>query len=214
MTATRSSSPAGRPPWNSPGELLDRELTVITNALDVASVLMDRPGIELVVLGGVVRPGMHSTLGHIAELALRELRADTLFMGIGAIGRGPLADERLDPGDPDRPRPAPCLTRLRRAGRRDQVPDRRARLRVRHGPGDHAHHRRRRVPGRSRRRAAPPVCRSWSRHDRTDHPGRDRTGARRDPRAPWPSPGRAPARPATRLRERGVRRVHVIGNGT
>lgn len=64
--------------------LIDRRLTVITNALDVAAVLIDRPGIELVVLGGVVRPGMHSTLGHLAELALGELRADILFMGIGA----------------------------------------------------------------------------------------------------------------------------------
>ena len=65
--------------------LADRRLTVITNALDVAAALLDRPAIELVVLGGVVRPGMHSTLGHLAELALRELRADTLFMGIGAL---------------------------------------------------------------------------------------------------------------------------------
>ena len=65
--------------------LVDRRLTVITNALDVASVLLDRDGIELVVLGGVVRPRMHSMLGHLAELALRELRADTLFMGIGAM---------------------------------------------------------------------------------------------------------------------------------
>ncbi len=63
----------------------DRRLTVITNALDVANVLMDREGIELIVLGGVVRPGMHSMLGHLAELATSELRADTLFMGIGAI---------------------------------------------------------------------------------------------------------------------------------
>lgn len=66
--------------------LVDRRLTVITNALDVATILVDRPGIELVVLGGVVRSGMHSTLGHIAEIALRELRADALYMGIGAIG--------------------------------------------------------------------------------------------------------------------------------
>lgn len=66
--------------------LVDRRLTVITNALDVATTLLDRPGIELVVLGGVVRAGMHSTLGHLAELALRELRADALYMGIGAIG--------------------------------------------------------------------------------------------------------------------------------
>jgi DeoR/GlpR family transcriptional regulator of sugar metabolism len=65
--------------------LVDRRLTVITNALDVVGVLIDRPGIDLVVLGGVVRPGMHSMLGHLAELALHELRADTLFMGIGAL---------------------------------------------------------------------------------------------------------------------------------
>jgi DeoR/GlpR family transcriptional regulator of sugar metabolism len=65
--------------------LADRRLTVITNALDIAAALLDRPNIELIVLGGVVRPGMHSTLGHLAELALRELRADALFMGIGAV---------------------------------------------------------------------------------------------------------------------------------
>ena len=56
-----------------------------TNALDVATVLLDHEGIELIVLGGVVRPRMHSMLGHLAELAATELRADTLFMGIGAI---------------------------------------------------------------------------------------------------------------------------------
>jgi DeoR/GlpR family transcriptional regulator of sugar metabolism len=67
--------------------LVDRRLTVITNALDVAAVLIDRPGIELVILGGVVRPRMHSMLGHLAELAARELRADAVFMGIGAISR-------------------------------------------------------------------------------------------------------------------------------
>jgi DeoR/GlpR family transcriptional regulator of sugar metabolism len=65
--------------------LVDHRLTVITNALDVANVLLDRDGIELIVLGGVVRPRMHSMLGHLAELATSELRADILFMGIGAI---------------------------------------------------------------------------------------------------------------------------------
>jgi DeoR/GlpR family transcriptional regulator of sugar metabolism len=61
------------------------DLTVITNALDVAWTLIDEPSIELIVLGGAVRPGMHSTLGHLTELACRELRADALYMGIGAI---------------------------------------------------------------------------------------------------------------------------------
>ena len=60
-------------------------LTVITNSLDVAQELVDRDGIQLVVLGGVVRPGMHSLLGHLTEQACREMRADTLFMGIGAV---------------------------------------------------------------------------------------------------------------------------------
>jgi len=67
-------------------QLVDRHnLTVITNSLDVAQVLLDRDGIQLVVLGGVVRPGMHSLLGHLTEQATREMRADTLFMGVGAI---------------------------------------------------------------------------------------------------------------------------------
>jgi DeoR/GlpR family transcriptional regulator of sugar metabolism len=68
--------------------LVDRRLTVITNALDVANVLVDRAGIELIILGGVVRPRMHSMLGHLAEMATSELRADRLFMGIGAISLG------------------------------------------------------------------------------------------------------------------------------
>jgi DeoR/GlpR family transcriptional regulator of sugar metabolism len=66
-------------------ELSGRRLTVITNALDVANALLDRDGIELIVLGGVVRPTMHSMLGHLAELATGELRADLLVMGVGAI---------------------------------------------------------------------------------------------------------------------------------
>lgn len=62
-----------------------RDLTVITNSLDIARVLVDVDGIELIVLGGSVRPGMHSLLGHLTDLAARELRADALFMGIPAI---------------------------------------------------------------------------------------------------------------------------------
>lgn len=67
-------------------QLVDRtDLTVITNSLDVAQVLLDCEGIQLAVLGGVARPRMHSLLGHLTEQACREMRADTLFMGIGAI---------------------------------------------------------------------------------------------------------------------------------
>jgi DeoR/GlpR family transcriptional regulator of sugar metabolism len=65
--------------------LRDRRLTVFTNALDVANVLLDATDIELVVLGGVVLPGVHSMRGHLTEGALRDLRADTVFMGTSAI---------------------------------------------------------------------------------------------------------------------------------
>lgn len=65
--------------------LRERRLTVITNALDVANVLIDAAEVELVVLGGVVLPGVHSMRGHLTEDALRDLRADTVFMGASAI---------------------------------------------------------------------------------------------------------------------------------
>lgn len=67
-------------------QLVDRErLTVVTNALDVANVLQDRDGIELIVLGGHVRRGMHSLLGHLTELAADQLRADLLFMSVKGV---------------------------------------------------------------------------------------------------------------------------------
>ncbi len=65
--------------------LRHRRLTVITNALDVAYALLDAPHIELVVLGGVVLPEMHSMRGHMTEASLGDLRADTVFMGASAI---------------------------------------------------------------------------------------------------------------------------------
>ncbi len=66
--------------------LADRApLTVVSNALDVLQVLLDRPGIELISLGGVVRPGMHSLLGHLTELTAREMQADKLVMGTAAF---------------------------------------------------------------------------------------------------------------------------------
>lgn len=60
-------------------------LTVITNSLDVANALIDRQGVQLIVMGGVVRPRMHSLLGHLTDLASTELRGDILFMGVPAV---------------------------------------------------------------------------------------------------------------------------------
>jgi DeoR family transcriptional regulator of aga operon len=66
--------------------LVDRaDLTVVTNALDIARALQDRDGIEVIVLGGSLRPGMHSLLGHLTEVGAQTMHAETLFMGIPAI---------------------------------------------------------------------------------------------------------------------------------
>jgi DeoR family transcriptional regulator, aga operon transcriptional repressor len=60
------------------------ELSVITNALDIAWLLLDAPGLDLIVLGGAARPGIHSLLGNLTETCAAQVRADTLIMGIPA----------------------------------------------------------------------------------------------------------------------------------
>ena len=57
------------------------DLVVITNALNIANQLVDHENVELVVIGGMLRPSELSMIGHIATAALKELRADKVFMG-------------------------------------------------------------------------------------------------------------------------------------
>jgi DeoR/GlpR family transcriptional regulator of sugar metabolism len=66
--------------------LRDRaKLTVITNSLLIINALADAPQITLVSLGGILRRGELSLIGHIAEQALAEVRADKVILGIRAI---------------------------------------------------------------------------------------------------------------------------------
>ena len=62
-----------------------RRLTVITNALRVANLLVDIQGIDLVVLGGLVRQGEQTMHGHLTELGVNQFRADKLIYGSEAI---------------------------------------------------------------------------------------------------------------------------------
>jgi len=62
-----------------------RRLTVITNTLRVANLLVDIPGIDLVVLGGAMRPGEQTMHGHLTEWGVHQFRADKLFYGTEAI---------------------------------------------------------------------------------------------------------------------------------
>jgi DeoR/GlpR family transcriptional regulator of sugar metabolism len=62
-----------------------RRVTVITNALRVVDLLVDQPGIDLVTLGGAVRPGEQTLHGHLTDWGVSQFRADKLFYGIEAI---------------------------------------------------------------------------------------------------------------------------------
>jgi DeoR/GlpR family transcriptional regulator of sugar metabolism len=62
-----------------------RRLTVITNALRVAAVLVDRPGIDLLILGGAVRADEQTMHGHLTEWGAQQLRADRMIYGSQAV---------------------------------------------------------------------------------------------------------------------------------
>lgn len=57
-----------------------KDLTVITNALDVANRLSDEPGVHLLVAGGVFRRESRCTVGPAAEATFRGLRASKAFL--------------------------------------------------------------------------------------------------------------------------------------
>lgn len=62
-----------------------RSINVITNALNVATLLADVPSVRLIMPGGILRPESNSLSGHIAEAALANLQADRLFLGADAL---------------------------------------------------------------------------------------------------------------------------------
>lgn len=65
--------------------LMDRRgLTIITNSLPVVNAFVGREA-ELIVIGGLFRDSELSMVGHIAEAAISELRADLVFMGMRGI---------------------------------------------------------------------------------------------------------------------------------
>jgi len=61
------------------------QLTVLTNSLPIINSLIGRPGINLIILGGFLRESELSFIGHIAEQALSEVRADKVFISARAV---------------------------------------------------------------------------------------------------------------------------------
>lgn len=62
-----------------------RRLTVVTNSMPVVDLLREAEGIELVVLGGLLRRSEQSLIGHMTERALEEVRAAKIVLGIRGV---------------------------------------------------------------------------------------------------------------------------------
>src|SRR5258708_2238738 len=58
-----------------------KNLTIITNATNIAAELADAP-VEVILTGGVLRKNSFSLVGPLAEESLRKLSADLLFLGV------------------------------------------------------------------------------------------------------------------------------------
>ena len=65
--------------------LTGKSLQVLTNSLPIASLLMNRPEIELIFIGGYVYPKTGVALGEQAVEALRKMHAGRLVMSTGGI---------------------------------------------------------------------------------------------------------------------------------
>jgi DeoR family transcriptional regulator, aga operon transcriptional repressor len=65
--------------------LRDRELTVVTNAVNIASELVVSETIRLVVTGGVARPQSYELIGPFAERTLEGLNVDVMFLGVDGV---------------------------------------------------------------------------------------------------------------------------------
>lgn len=61
------------------------DLTIITNNLVVVSKLYADKNITLIVLGGMVSNGNHSTYGEVAEKTVEKLKVDLMFTGADGL---------------------------------------------------------------------------------------------------------------------------------
>lgn len=74
---------AGRPDLNSGGD--GTQLTVVTNALNIANELLLRSRMKVVVTGGVVRPQSFELVGPLGGALLGEVTLDIVLLGVDAF---------------------------------------------------------------------------------------------------------------------------------
>ncbi|HLR83907.1 MAG TPA: DeoR/GlpR family DNA-binding transcription regulator [Nocardioidaceae bacterium] len=63
----------------------DDQVTVVTNALNIATEMVLRPHLRTICVGGVARAESYELFGPYAERVLDKLRFDLLFLGVDAL---------------------------------------------------------------------------------------------------------------------------------
>ena len=73
-------------------------VTVITNALNIAVELMDCPDVSLMMIGGLMRPVSSSFVGPQADAMMNEFHADRLFLAVDGfdLENGPSTPDVLE----------------------------------------------------------------------------------------------------------------------
>ena len=74
---------AVRPDLNTSGE--GAQLTVVTNALNIANELLVRSRMKIVVADGVVRPQSFELVGPLGGALLKEVTLDVVLLGVDAL---------------------------------------------------------------------------------------------------------------------------------
>ncbi len=64
-----------------------KNLTVFTNAIQIAAELVKNPEIKVILIGGNLRPGELATSGYLAEDVVDHFYVDKAFIGVGGITR-------------------------------------------------------------------------------------------------------------------------------
>ena len=64
-----------------------KNITVLTNALNIVATLSDCKDVEIIIPGGMLRKKSLSLIGPIAEIGINNFYADKLFLGVDGVVR-------------------------------------------------------------------------------------------------------------------------------
>lgn len=76
----------------------DQDLTVATNSIDVATAVLRRPGLRLILVGGVVTPALGGSVDAGAVATVSAMNIDRLFLGACAVAAS-TGVSAFDPAD-------------------------------------------------------------------------------------------------------------------